>query len=171
MTLERDQLGTMLDQWRAARPQTDVKAMEIVPRILRLAYFWEEALHELFGSLGLRRGWLDVLSALRRTSPHRLSATVLARSVLLSSGGMTARLDRMEEAGLLKRVPDPDDRRGVLVELTNDGRAVIDKAIDAQAAHIKPLISVLKREERRVFADMLRKQLIAFESRTPADQS
>lgn len=163
-TSERDDLDDMLDAWRRVRPATDVEAMEIVPRILRLAYLWDEAVQRLTKSFGLQRGWLDVLSALRRTGqPHRLPATRLARSVLLSSGGMTARLDRMEEARLIRRRPDPDDRRGVLVEMTPQGKDIVEKVIDAQRDHYEPVLSVLTRSERKAFAGMLRRQLVAFE--------
>jgi DNA-binding MarR family transcriptional regulator len=163
---EKDQLAEMLDAWRRVRPSTDVEAMEIVPRILRLAHLWDAAVQELTASVGLQRGWLDVLSALRRTGPpHRLPATKLARSVLLSSGGMTARLDRMEASGFIRRLADPGDRRGVLVELTRKGKAAVEKVIDGQRDHYEPVLSVLTQTERKVFADMLRRQIVAFERR------
>jgi DNA-binding MarR family transcriptional regulator len=163
---ERDQLADMLDAWLRVRPDTDVEAMEIVPRILRLAHLWDVAVQELTASVGLQRGWLDVLSALRRTGPpHRLPATRLARSVLLSSGGMTARLDRMEEAAFIRRLADPSDRRGVLVELTRKGKDAVEEVIDGQRDHYEPVLSVLTKTERKLFADMLRRQLVAFERR------
>lgn len=162
--LEQDRLAEILDEWRRVRPELDVTAMRIVPRILRLAYFWDERLQELNASYGLQRGWLDVLSALRRSGPpHRSPATRLARSVLLSSGGMTARLDRMEEAALIRRLPDPHDRRGVLVELTPAGKKVIDNVIDRQPDIIEPMMSALTRTEQRQLTDLLRRQLLAFE--------
>jgi DNA-binding MarR family transcriptional regulator len=163
---EQDRLGEMLDAWRHVRPETDVEAMAIVPRILRLAHLWDDLVQELTASFDLQRGWLDVLSALRRTGPpHRLPATRLARMVLLSSGGMTARIDRMEAAGFIRRLDDPTDRRGVLVELTRKGKDVVEKVIDAQRDHYEPVLSVLTGAERKLFADMLRRQLIALERR------
>jgi DNA-binding MarR family transcriptional regulator len=163
---EQDRLGEMLDEWRRVRPETDIEAMAIVPRILRLAYLWDRFVQELTASFDLQRGWLDVLSALRRTGPpHRLPATRLARTVLLTSGGMTARIDRMEEAGFIRRLDDPTDRRGVLVELTRTGKDAVEKIIDAQRDHYEPVLSVLTRAERKLFADMLRRQLIALEGR------
>jgi DNA-binding MarR family transcriptional regulator len=163
---EQDRLGEMLDAWRRVRPETDVEAMAIVPRILRLAYLWDRFVQELTASFDLQRGWLDVLSALRRTGPpHRLPATRLARTILLSSGGMTARIDRMEAAGFIRRLDDPTDRRGVLVELTRKGKDVVEKVIDAQRDHYEPVLSVLTRGERKLFADMLRRQLIVLERR------
>ena len=127
-------------------------------------------------SFGLKPGWLDVLSALRRVgSPHRLSASELARWVLLSSGGMTSRLDRMEQAGLLRRRPDPADRRGVLVELTDRGREVIDAAIDAHLTLYRELLRrALTSAEQRSFVQLLRKQTLTLEqgrTRSGADSA
>jgi DNA-binding MarR family transcriptional regulator len=114
---------------------------------------------------GLKPGWLDVLSALRRRIPvHAMPATELARSVLLSSGGMTLRLDRMVEAGLVIRVPDPTDRRGVLVELTAHGRDVIDAAIDAHLELYEHLTAPLTKTEQETFIRLVRKQTTALES-------
>jgi DNA-binding MarR family transcriptional regulator len=155
----------MLDEWRSARPEIDAEGMALVPRVMRLAHLYDKEMQRLSRSFELKPGWLDVLSALRRTSPpFRMSATELARWVLLSSGGMTSRLDRMSEAGLVRRRPDPSDRRGVLVELTPRGREVIDAAIDAHLALYDELASgALTRSEQRTFIDLMRKQTIAFE--------
>jgi DNA-binding MarR family transcriptional regulator len=155
----------MLDQWRAARPEIDADGMALIPRLLRLGHLYDAEMARVSSSFGLKPGWLDVLSALRRIgSPYRLSASELARCVLLSSGGMTSRLDRMEEAGLLKRRPDPGDRRGVLVQLTNHGREVIDAAIDAHLALYRELLGrALSSAEERTFVQLLRKQTLALE--------
>ena len=134
----QDQLDRMLDQWRRERPEIEADGMALVPRVMRLAHLYDGEMARVSRSFGLKPGWLDVLSALRRIGPPcRMSATQLARWVLLSSGGMTSRLDRMEAAGLLRRRPDPSDRRGVLVELTERGRRVIDAAIDAHLAVLR----------------------------------
>ena len=155
----------MLDEWRRARPEIDPQGMALVPRVVRLAHLYDREMQHLSRSFGLKPGWLDVLSALRRTGPpFRMSATELARWVLLSSGGMTSRLDRMVEAGLVRRRPDPSDRRGVLVELTPRGRKVIDTAIDAHLALYAELASgALTPAEQRQFIDLLRKQTVALE--------
>src|SRR5690348_8159517 len=122
----------MLDQWRIARPDIDADGMALIPRVIRLGHLYNREMLRVSRSFGLEPGWLDTLSALRRAgSPYQMPATKLANSVLLSSGGMTSRLDRMEAAGLVKRRPDPSDRRGVLVELTKHGLETIDAAINA----------------------------------------
>src|SRR5919204_4420718 len=152
-TKGQDQLDQMLEQWRRERPEIDAEGMALIPRVMRLAHLYDREMARLSRSFGLKPGWLDVLSALRRAGPpYRMSATVLARWVLLSSGGMTSRLDRMEEAGLVARRPDPSDRRGVLIELTARGRKVIDAAIDAHLALYKELVGgALNRADQRRF--------------------
>ncbi|HWI09492.1 MAG TPA: MarR family transcriptional regulator [Solirubrobacteraceae bacterium] len=139
--------------------------MALVPRVMRLAHLYDTEMARVSRAFGLKPGWLDVLSALRRVAaPHRMSATELARWVLLSSGGMTNRLDRMGEAGLVRRRPDPSDRRGVLVELTPHGRKVIDAAMDAHLALYEELVSsALTKAEQRTFVELMRKQTLAFE--------
>ena len=155
----------MLEQWRRERPEIEPDGMTLVPRVMRLAHLYDGEMARVSRSFGLKPGWLDLLSALRRIGPpHRMSATELARWVLLSSGGMTNRLDRMEEAGLIRRRPDPADRRGVLVELTPRGRRVIDAAIDAHLALYEELVSgALSKSEQRTFVELMRKQTLAFE--------
>jgi DNA-binding MarR family transcriptional regulator len=161
----KDQLDRMLDQWRRERPEIDAEGMALVPRVIRLAHLYDREMARVSRSFGLKPGWLDVLSALRRIGPpHRMSASQLARWVLLSSGAMTNRLDRTEEAGLVRRLPDPSDRRGVLIELTPRGREVIDGAIDAHLALYDQLVgSVLSTAEQRRFIELMRKQTLAFE--------
>lgn len=161
----QDQLDLMLDQWRRERPEIDAGGMALIPRVLRLAYLYDTEMARVSRSFGLKPGWLDVLSALRRTGPpYRMSVSELARWVLLSSGGMTNRLDRMEEAGLVSRRPDPSDRRGVLAELTRRGREVIDAAIDAHLTLYEQLLSgALTKAEQRRFIELLRKQILGFE--------
>lgn len=163
----------MLDQWRRERPEIDAEGMALVPRVLRLAHLYDAEMARVSHSFGLRPGWLDALSALRRIGPpHRMSASELAGWVLLSSGGMTNRLDRMEEAGLVRRRPDPSDRRGVLVELTPRGREVIDAAIDAHLELYAELVgAALTKAEQRTFIELLRKQTLTFEESRVGDSA
>ena len=155
----------MLDQWRRERPEIDADGMALVPRVIRLAHLYDAEMARVSRSHGLKPGWLDVLSALRRIGPpYRMSATELARSVLLTSGGMTNRLDRMEDAEIVRRRPDPSDRRGVLVELTPRGRAVIDAAIDEHLTLYEELVGgALTKADQKRFIELLRKQTLAFE--------
>jgi len=165
MAPEQDQMDGVLEQWRRERPEIDADGMTLIPRVIRLAHLYTTRMMPVSRSFGLEAGWLDTLSALRRTgSPYRMSATELARSVLLTSGGMTNRLDRMEAAGLVRRRPDPSDRRGVLVELTEHGREVIDAAIEAHLVLYTELLGrSLSKAEQQTFVQLLRKQAAALE--------
>ena len=118
----------------------------------------------------LQPGWFDLLAALRRSgAPYELNPTELMRTTLLSSGGMTKRIDRLAEEGLVERRPDPEDRRGTLVRLTRRGKAVVDRALETHVANEERLLSPLTRAERKQLDALLRKLLAALdESSRPA---
>ena len=104
----------------------------------------------------------DVLTALRRQGrPYQLTASELARESLLSSGAMTHRIDRLEERGLVEREADPDDRRGVLVRLTEVGLELVDKALEARLNLADAQIATLTPEERQAISLGLRKVMAA----------
>lgn len=114
----------------------------------------------------LQTGWFDLLAALRRAgAPYELNPTQLMGATMLSSGGMTKRVDRLVEAGLVERRPDPSDRRGTLVRLTRRGKAAIDKALGAHVANEERLLHSLTRAERRTLDDLLRRLLAGLEER------
>jgi DNA-binding MarR family transcriptional regulator len=103
----------ILEQWSRERPDLDVSAMGVIGRISRLSRHFERGLAEIFSSFGLGGGEFDVLATLRRAGePYRLTPTELSKSLMVSSGSMTNRLDRLERAGFITRLPDPSDRRG-----------------------------------------------------------
>jgi DNA-binding MarR family transcriptional regulator len=105
-----------------------------------------------------------VLAALRRSGkPYQLSPTELFNTLMVSSGTMTHRIDRLEQSELVKRVPDPSDRRGTLIELTDKGFNTIEKAVEAHVANEHRILGVLKESERKALTILLRKFLIAFE--------
>ena len=162
--MTRDQVDRILEQWARERPDVDISAIALVGRLRRVARHFElgsEAVHATFGLAG---GAFNVLAALRRSGPpYRLSPTELFRALMLSSGAMTNRIDRLEQAGLVARGPDPDDRRGVLVSLTPKGRELIDAAIVAHAENGRRLLGSLTRTEQQVLAGLLRKLLLSFE--------
>ena len=155
-----DHIEETITAWRRERPGLDLSGMAVVARLLRVAHRFEEAQDEFFAALGLKPGWLDVLAALRRAGdPYRLTPTRLSVESLISTAGMTNRLDRLEQAGLVRRLADPDDRRGVLVELTQDGRELVDAAVDAHRGLSKRLLGGLDAGERDDLDRLLRKLL------------
>jgi DNA-binding MarR family transcriptional regulator len=162
--VEHDHVDEVLAQWLRERPDLDATPMGVVGRISRLGRFLERRLKPVFERYGLDGGLFDVLATLRRAgAPYRLSPTELFSSVMLSSGAMTSRLDRLERAGLVARTPDPDDRRGVLVELTLQGRELVDRAVEAHVANEWRLVGALTSEEQAELAGLLRKLLVSFE--------
>jgi DNA-binding MarR family transcriptional regulator len=115
-------------------------------------------MNPLFAEAGLQPGEFDVLATLRRSGePYMLSPTHLYETVMISSGGMTNRLDRLERAGLVERRPDPNDRRGKLIALTDAGKRVIDETIDRHVANEERILSVLTPAEQKKLNALLRK--------------
>lgn len=152
-----DLIDQMNEQWREVRPDLDASPLEVVGRVLVLARFLERSVSEALAPHGLALGQYDILATLRRQGP--LTPTALLRSVMLSSGGMTNRLDRLEEAGWVRRQADPADRRGVVVELTRKGQALIDAATATRFAEAKASMPKLTSAETRELASLLRKWL------------
>jgi DNA-binding MarR family transcriptional regulator len=141
--------------------------MGVIGRVSRLALHLRRRLEPVFERYDLDGGLFDVLATLRRSgAPYRLSPTELFSSAMLSSGAMTSRIDRLEQAGLVARTPDPDDRRGVLVGLTDEGRELVDRALEAHAANESRLVQALTSAEKRELARLLRKLLLSFERDT-----
>src|SRR5450631_2900100 len=121
---QRDEVDGLVAAWRAQRPDLDVEPLQVLSRVSRLARHLDLARRTSFASHGLETWEFDVLSALRRQGPpYQMTPGALIRATLVTSGTMTNRIDRLAEAGLVRRKPDPRDRRGVLVTLTDQGRA------------------------------------------------
>jgi DNA-binding MarR family transcriptional regulator len=155
-----DHVDSIVEAWRRERPDVDVAALGQLARLFRTAHLADAELAEPLRQHGLQPGWFDLLAALRRAgSPYELNPTQLMRTTMLSSGGMTKRLDRLVEAGLVERRPDPDDRRGTLVRLTSQGRRAIDAALETHARNEERLLSALEPAEREVLDGLLRKLL------------
>ena len=163
MAVEVDHSDEVVAQWRAQRPDLDAAPMATFTRLWRAARVADGKLLEVFARHGLEAGWFDVLATLRRAgAPHRLSAGTLARGLVMSTGGMTKRLDKLEAAGLVARSPDPDDRRGVLVSLTPAGLRVVDQAVEDHLANEARLLSVLSDREVKALNASLSKLLAAW---------
>lgn len=153
-----DQVDRILAQWAEERPDIDVSAMGIIGRISRLERRIRPRLAEVFATHDLESWEFDMLATLRRFgAPYRLSAGQLLTSMMITSGTMTNRIDRLEKRGLVRRVDDPDDRRVVLVELTPDGLSTIEDALPDHAANETHLVSTLTSSERQRLVELLRK--------------
>jgi DNA-binding MarR family transcriptional regulator len=153
-----DDVDRLIAAWERERPEIDVSPMHVLSRVTRLALHLDRARKEAFADHGLEPSEFDVLSALRRTGPpYQLSPGRLVQETLVTSGTMTNRVDRLVRKGLVERLPDPADRRGVQVRLTASGRAAVDGALDALLVHEKELLAGLDQDEADGIATSLRK--------------
>ncbi|CAM5391948.1 MarR family transcriptional regulator [Mycolicibacterium aubagnense] len=146
-------------QWQKERPDLDVRPMAVFGRLSYAALVVaRDKLNPLFAQFGLQNGEFDVLATLRRSgTPFALTPTALYEATMVTSGAMTNRLDRLEKAGLIARAPHPQDRRGVIVQLTEKGRALIDEAVTAHVANEHQVLSALTRDEQDQLAALLEK--------------
>ena len=155
---ERDGVDAIIEQWRRERPEIDHAPIGVVGRISRLAREIEARLEAVYREHGLEPGWHDVLATLRRSGPpYRLRPTEFAGALMLTSSGTTKRLDRLEQAGMITRGPDPSDRRGTLITLTGAGHDLIDRVTEAHLANEARLLAGLSAAERERLAGLLRK--------------
>lgn len=164
-----DAVDAIIDQWRAERPDLDPSAKHITGRIVRLASLFlqefERNKQAALGPYGLNESDFGVLSPLRRTGePFELTPTELARHRMITSGGMTAALDRLERKGMVVRVPNPADRRGSLVRLTEQGRAVVDASMVLHSETEHELVAPLGEKDARELERILRQLLLATET-------
>ncbi|MCF3135662.1 MarR family winged helix-turn-helix transcriptional regulator [Streptomyces olivochromogenes] len=161
MSAERkDPVDAIIDQWAAVRPDLDTAAMEVFGRIFRLSRTMGDRMEKAYERFGISRGEFDVLATLRRSGePYTLSPRQLSATLMLTTGGMTGRLDKLERAGLLRRSPDPHDRRGLQVTLTDEGLRLIDEAVGAGLEEQTDALSALDDEQAGRLADLLRELL------------
>ena len=156
--MSTDHIDTIVEQWARERPDIDTTGMAIVGRLRRLDRVIQERIDAVFTSHGLE-GWeFDVLATLRRHGrPHQLTPGALLDSMMITSGAMTNRIDRLEGRGLVERLPHPDDGRQVLVALTPAGRDLVDAAVVDHAANQLDLVASLTERQRVQLTELLRK--------------
>jgi DNA-binding MarR family transcriptional regulator len=164
-----DHIDRVRAEWAAERPELDTAPVEVVGRIGRLARLLDRRLDAVFAEHGLRRDTFDVLAALRRSGPpYELSPSDLYTRLMRTSGAVTNRLQRLEREGLVERVPDPRDGRGLLVRLTARGRRLVDRAAPPHLDNERELLGALSPAEQRTLARLLRKLLLSIEGEAGA---
>ncbi|KSW27088.1 MULTISPECIES: MarR family transcriptional regulator [unclassified Pseudomonas] len=149
------------EQWRQQLPGLDTAGMVVLGRLAEAAQLIaRDHLNPLFARFGLQPGEFDVLATLRRSGPpYRLTPTTLYEAAMISSGSMTNRLDRLEKAGLVQRLPNPEDGRGTLVGLSEAGLTLIDGAVNAHVANQRRVLAGLDAAEQVQLAGLLEKLL------------
>lgn len=159
-----DAVDVILAQWARARPDLDVGPMGLVGRVLRLQRHLMRGMEETLAAHDLNFASFDVLATLRRAGhPGGLSPGALLGEMMVTSGTMTNRLDQLEGQGLVERLPNPQDRRGVVVRLTSRGLAVVDAALGDHVMRQARLVAGLGPAERDRLAPLLRDWLRALE--------
>ena len=163
--MTEDFTDKLLAKWETARPDIGIGFLQVTARLARIGPLLARRQEAVFDRFGLSRGEVGMLSALRTAGPpHRLSPTRLGQGLMLSSAGVTSRLDRLERRGFVERLPDPDDRRGVIVELTESGREVVDAAVEANTVSDRQLMERFDPQEIEALEGLLRKLLGGLES-------
>lgn len=159
-----DEVDRLIEAWRRERPDLDVAPMEVLSRVSRLARHLDRARSQAFDTHGLESWEFDVLAALRRAgAPYQLSPGKLLKETLVTSGTMTNRVDRLAARGLVERLPDPSDRRGVLVQLTTAGRDAVDAAMADLLTHERALLGSLSDRDQQKIARVLRELVRPFD--------
>jgi DNA-binding MarR family transcriptional regulator len=161
----RDEVDDLVAAWRGQRPDLDVEPLQVLSRVSRLARHLDIARRSAFSGHDLESWEFDVLSALRRAGPpFQLTPGALLRATLVTSGTMTNRIDRLAASGLVRREPDPKDRRGVLVTLTERGRSAVDAALADLLDRERKLLAGLDEDQRQALAGLLRTLLAPFDA-------
>jgi DNA-binding MarR family transcriptional regulator len=163
----QDEVDRLVTAWARERPDLDVGPLEVLSRVTRLARHLDRARRGAFEAHDLEVWEFDVLAALRRAgSPYVLSPGQLLAQTLVTSGTMTNRVDRLESRGLVQRLPDPADRRGVHVRLTPRGKERVDAALADLLARERELLASLTGTEQQELSTLLRALVAPFETDT-----
>ncbi|CAN7383364.1 MarR family transcriptional regulator [Rhizobium sp. LjRoot98] len=167
-----DHVDRLRGQWDRELPDLDTEPMAILGRAYRLANLVRPSIEATFAFFGLDRGEFDVISTLRRSGPpYRLTPTELYTSLMISSGGLTHRLDRLKKSGLIIRERSQEDGRSTAVGLTDEGIRLAEAAFRVDMASEASYLTDLSGEERTELAGLLRKLLGSLERRVEGDKS
>ena len=164
----RDEVDELVEAWARERADLDLEPVAVFSRISRLTRHLDLARRQAFTAHGIESWEFDVLAALRRAgAPYELSPGRLLRETLVTSGTMTNRVDRLAGRGFVERYPDPEDRRGVIVRLTREGKSAVDSAFEALLDAERRLLADLPPKEQAKLAALLRTLLAPFSESPP----
>lgn len=161
-----NRVSVAIDQWGKEMPELDLLPMELAGQLtIAGRHISQQYLEPFFKARGLQFREFDVLATLRRAgAPYALTPTQLFEVLMLSSGGMTNQLDRLEKAGLIARRPNPDDRRSMLVTLTDEGLALVNETVPKHVENEARALAPLSREEQQTLNALLGKLLDGLEA-------
>ena len=148
--MTQDKIDEILIQWERESPQLDLSSLAVIGRILQLSRLLEKQRESVLADFDLTLWSFDMLATLRRQGPpYQLKPTELYGLLMLSSGAMTNRIDRLEKAGLVTRLRDPNDRRSVTVQLTNKGLEQVDNVMPILFEQENQLLENLSKTETK----------------------
>ena len=158
--MTQDKIDKILTQWKRESPQLDLSSLAVIGRILQLSRLLEKQRESVLVDFDLTLWSFDMLATLRRQGPpYQLKPTELYGLLMLSSGAMTNRIDRLEKAGLVTRLRDPNDRRSVTVQLTNKGLEQVDNVMPVLFEQENQLLEILSKTETKMLISLLKKFL------------
>lgn len=169
--MDSDSVDRIIEAWRKRDPHLDSSTLEVTGRLLLCAAYYERAVGTVLERFGLSIADFDVLNTLRRVSDQRgCKPSEMARSSLITTGAMTSRLDRLERTGLIRRTPDPTDRRGLVVRITPQGSKLARQALDELITTNHAFLEPLNRQQRNAIASAFKQLLLHHEPRsTPSE--
>ncbi|WP_018690121.1 MarR family winged helix-turn-helix transcriptional regulator [Ahrensia kielensis] len=160
-----DEVDLIIAQWAKQRPELNTRPMALIGRLMRVSHVLAAEMGKTFAKHNMNGPSFDVLATLLRTGPpHALSPNDLLATMMITSGTMTNRIDRLEQAGLVKRIQNQNDKRSVLIALTEQGKTLIEKTVTAHVETQEKLVSPLTDEEQATFNKLLIKYLSANEN-------
>ncbi|KZX70737.1 transcriptional regulator [Vibrio sp. HI00D65] len=159
-----DAIDRVVEQWAKEKPELETEPMAMMGRIMRIAKYMETQVADLHKTYDMKLGEFDVLATLRRSGkPYRLTPSELIGSMMLTSGAMTNRLDKLEAKGLISREHSKEDRRSVSVKLTKDGLVLIDEMMTEHVEMQKKLVKSLSASQKKNINQLLKTWLSAYE--------
>lgn len=161
-----DNVDSILAQWKCVRPDLDCSSMGVVGRLRRTSSIWKNKLESVFKAYGLSCIEFDILATIRRSDPAGITPTVLYKTLMLSSGAVSTRLEQLVKQGLVTRISSEHDRRSCKVKLTPKGTELLDTAVNSHVDNMENMLTVLTKKEQNQLADLLRKVLIHEEGET-----
>lgn len=162
-TAETEQARDLVDEWDASYPGMHFKCVPSVTRLVRMGEYIARAVDETLAEFDLNRGEAEVLFALVRNPHIDITPKVIQTRILVSSGGLTRRLDRLEEKGLISHLPDPNDRRGTILKPTKDGIVLALRAHKAHTEKEARLVAILSENEKKTLEKLLKKLILSQE--------
>lgn len=161
-----DRVDIILEQWKTARPDLDCSSMGIVGRVRRTSNAWKRQMDKVFKEHGLTAIEFDILATMRRSEPAGVTPTELYKTLMISSGAVSTRIEQLVKAGLVERISSEHDRRSCKVTLTAKGIELVDTTLNAHVKNMDSMLSALTASEQKQLTSLLRKIMLDEEGQT-----